>query len=70
MKGSYGQPPLLQPALFLKVLVVAMTVVLVGFVFAYQLMGSISGVDIAGTFICTPIATYLIHLWLAPLDSE
>ena len=69
MKSSYGQPPLFVPALFFKVLAVTMTVVLVGLIGSSLLIGLISGVDIVGTSICTPIVAYLLHLWLAPLSE-
>ena len=68
MNGSYGHPPLFVPALFLKVLTVTLALVLAGFLLIYLVRGPISVVDIAGTLICTPIAAYLVHLWLAPVE--
>ncbi len=66
VRGSYGQPPLFVTALFLKVLVVTMAVVLAGLVGVSLLLGPMTRVDLVGTLICTPLVAYLVHLWLAP----
>lgn len=68
MNGSYGHPPVFVPSLFLKVLAVTLAAVLAGFALIYLLTGPMSGVDVTGTLICTPIVAFLVHLWLAPVD--
>jgi hypothetical protein len=68
IKESYGHPPIFIPTLFLKVFAVILALVLVSFILISTLHEPIGMVDIVGTLICAPIVTYLIHLWLAPLE--
>lgn len=69
MKHSYGNPPFFVPALFLKVFAAVLAAVLVGFLIIYVVLGPLTGVDVAGTLVCAPIAAYLVHLWLAPAED-
>ena len=70
LKPSYGNPPWLVTDLFVKVLSVGLVIAIIGLVLAYKLTGPISQIDGIGTAIVTPIAAYLIHLWLAPDRAE
>lgn len=70
LKDSYGDPPWLVTDLFVKVLAVALVVAIVGLIVAFLLTGPITTVDGVGTAVVTPIAAYLVHLWLAPERAE
>jgi len=52
------------PAVFFKVLVITLTVVLVGWVGSLWLYGELTTVDIVGSLISAPIFAYLVHLWI------
>ncbi len=52
------------PAVFFKVLAATLGVVLLGWAGALWLFGELSGVDITGSLICTPIFAYMVHLWI------
>ena len=53
-----------EPSVFLKVLAATLGLVLIGWAGALWLYGELSGVDIAGSLICTPIFAYMVHLWI------
>ena len=52
------------PSVFFKVLAATLAVVLLGWAGAIWLYGELSGTDIAGSLICTPIFAYMVHLWI------
>ncbi len=54
--------------LFMKVFIVVLALVAIGFTIVIQVYGTISATDITGTLICAPLAAYLVHLWLLPND--
>ncbi len=70
LKSSYGDPPWLITDLFVRVLSIGLTIAIIGLIVAYALTGPITKVDGIGTAIVTPIAAYLVHLWLAPDRPE
>ena len=51
---------------FKKVLPVVFSLVLIGFVIAFQVYGELLIRDIIGTLISAVLGAYLIHLWLLP----
>ena len=52
------------PSLFFKVLAATITVVLLGWVAAIWIFGSLATRDIIGSLICVPIFAYMVHLWI------
>jgi hypothetical protein len=62
---SFGLPRrMFVPALYARVLAAAVGLAVLGFVVAFLVQGTLSGVDLIGAAICTPVAAYLVHLWL------
>ncbi|MFH1418381.1 MAG: hypothetical protein ABII12_08875 [Planctomycetota bacterium] len=52
------------PSVFFKVLAATLTVVLLGWVAAIWMFGSLATRDIIGSLICVPIFAYMVHLWI------
>lgn len=52
------------PGVFFRVLAATLTVVLLGWVGAVWLYGSLATRDIIGSLICAPIFAYMVHLWI------
>jgi hypothetical protein len=69
MRATYGRPPVFAPALFFKVLAAALTLVALAFALIVLISGPMTRVDVVGTLVCSPIAAYLVHLWLLPMDG-
>ncbi len=52
------------PSVFFKVLAATLTAVLLGWVAAIWIYGSLETRDIIGSLICVPIFSYMVHLWI------
>ena len=66
------QRPLLEfvPGVYYRVLGAALTVLLLGWLASVWLTGELTIVDVVGSLICVPIATYVVHLWIVYARGE
>ena len=69
MSSDPQSSPLLDPALFFKVLAVTLGSVVIGFAALMWLCGPIETRDIVGTLVCAPLFAYLVHVWLMPPEQ-
>ena len=63
------------PTVFFKVLAATLGVVFLGWAGSYVMYGELTRTDIIGSLICTPIFSYMVHLWIVyarerPPDDE
>ncbi len=49
---------------------VTLSVVLVGFVLAVVIQGTIATRDVIGSIISAVLLAYLVHLWIMPSDDD
>ncbi len=49
---------------------VTLSVVLVGFVLAVVIKGTIATRDVIGSIISAVLLAYLVHLWIMPSDAD
>lgn len=56
--------PIFIPPLFFKVLAVLFVITVAGITGVILIAGSITTLDLAGTFISMIIIAYIIHLWI------
>ncbi len=53
------------PAIFWRVLAVALTVLLACWVAGIWWYGHLSTTDLIGSLVCAGLVSYLVHLWIA-----
>jgi hypothetical protein len=67
---AIGPGRLFVPRVFAMTLVVVASLVGTGLSVAFWLHGEVTSVDLTGALLCTPLLSYLVHLWLLPTGDR